>query len=51
MSAGQHKQIDIWRGARSFQLRSGFIKQYETFEKSLEIPWHYLANFFVRQPL
>jgi hypothetical protein len=37
MSADQHKQIGIRRGARSFQLRGGFIKQNENFENSQEI--------------
>jgi hypothetical protein len=27
MSADQHKQIGIWRGAWSFQLRGVFMKQ------------------------
>jgi hypothetical protein len=27
MSADQHKQIGIWRGATSFNLRTVFIKQ------------------------
>jgi hypothetical protein len=35
--ADQHKQIGIRGGARSFQLRGGFIKQNESFEKSQEL--------------
>jgi hypothetical protein len=37
MSADQHKQISIRRGARSSQLRGGFMKQNENFEKSQEL--------------
>jgi hypothetical protein len=37
MSADQHKQIGIRRGARSFQLRGGLIKENENFEKSQEL--------------
>jgi hypothetical protein len=37
MSAEQHKQIGIRRGARSFQLRGGSIKQNESYEKSQEL--------------
>jgi hypothetical protein len=37
MSADQHKQIGIRRGARSHQLRGGFIKQDEIFDKSTEL--------------
>jgi hypothetical protein len=37
MSADQHKQIFIWGGARSFQLRGVSIKQNENFEKSQEL--------------
>jgi hypothetical protein len=36
MSAGQHEQIGIRGGARSFQLRGGSIEQNESFEKSQE---------------
>jgi hypothetical protein len=34
ISADQHKQIGIRGGARSFQLRGGFMKQNGNFEKS-----------------
>jgi hypothetical protein len=34
MSADQYKQITIRGGARSHQLRGGFIKQNGNFEKS-----------------
>jgi hypothetical protein len=37
MSADQHKQIGIRRGARSFQLRGGFVQQNENFGKSQEL--------------
>jgi hypothetical protein len=37
MSADQHKQIGILRGARSHQLRGGFINQNRIFEKSQEL--------------
>jgi hypothetical protein len=37
MSADQHKQIGILRGARSFQLRIGFIKQILIFEGSKKL--------------
>jgi hypothetical protein len=37
MSADQHKQFGILRGSRSCQLRGGFIKQNENFEKSQEL--------------
>jgi hypothetical protein len=37
MSADQHKQIGIWGGARSFQLRGGSIEQNENVEKYQEI--------------
>jgi hypothetical protein len=37
MSADQHKQIGIWRGATSFNTRTSFIKQNESFEKSQEL--------------
>jgi hypothetical protein len=33
MSADHNKQIGIWGGARSFQLRGGSIKQNENIEK------------------
>jgi hypothetical protein len=32
----QHEQFDILRGPKSFNIRSGFIKQNENFEKSQE---------------
>jgi hypothetical protein len=37
ISAEQHKHIFIRGGARSFQLRGGFMKQNGTFEKSQEL--------------
>jgi hypothetical protein len=37
MSADQYKQIGIRGGARSQQLRGGFIKQNGNFEKSQEL--------------
>jgi hypothetical protein len=37
MSAGQHKQFGILRGAILFNFRTGFIKQNGNFEKSLEL--------------
>jgi hypothetical protein len=37
MSADQHKQIGIRGGARSFQLRSGSIKQKKNFENPQEL--------------
>jgi hypothetical protein len=37
MSADQHKQIGIRRGARVHQLRGGFVKQSEIFEKSQKL--------------
>jgi hypothetical protein len=37
MSADQHKQIGIRRGARSHQLRGGFLKQKEIIEKSQKL--------------
>jgi hypothetical protein len=37
MSADQHKQIGILRGATSFNTRSGFIKQNGNFEKSQKL--------------
>jgi hypothetical protein len=37
LSADQHKQIDIRRGARSHQLRGGFVKQNEIFEISQKL--------------
>jgi hypothetical protein len=37
ISADQHKQIGIQGGARSFQLRGGFMKQNGNFEKSQEL--------------
>jgi hypothetical protein len=37
MSADHNKQIGIWGGARSFQLRGGSIKQNENYERSQEL--------------
>jgi hypothetical protein len=37
MLADQYKQISIRGGARSYQLRGGFIKQNGNFEKSQEL--------------
>jgi hypothetical protein len=37
MSADQHKQTGIRPGARSHQLRVGFVKEHEIFEKSQKL--------------
>jgi hypothetical protein len=37
MSADQHKQIGIRRGATPFYMATGFIKQNKNFEKSQEL--------------
>jgi hypothetical protein len=37
MSADQHQQVGIRKGARSHRLRGGFIKQNGNFEKSQEL--------------
>jgi hypothetical protein len=37
MSADQHKQIGIRRGATPFNMRTAFIKQNGNFEKSHEL--------------
>jgi hypothetical protein len=37
MSADQHKQIGIWRGATPFNMSTVYIKQNVNFEKSQEL--------------
>jgi hypothetical protein len=37
MSADQHKQIGIWRGATPFNMSTGYITQNVNFEKSQEL--------------
>jgi hypothetical protein len=37
MSADQHKQIGIWRGATPFNMSTVYIKQNVNFEKSREL--------------